>query len=123
MSLSLTLSYIFALLSNQNHILNDILRSKGLYAEIILRGESSNILEKGKLIDLDPIQKQILEEFISENPQLVFLIGHYGTGKTLILVLMLTTRIGELLLQGVKKLRVVITADVSKNSLLLEDLF
>ena len=114
----LILSYCF---TNVN-ILNDILRSKGLYAEIILRGESSSILEKGKLIELDPVQKKILEEFMAQNPQAVFLIGHYGTGKTLLLVLMLVIRVGELVQQGEKRIRIIITADVSKNSILLQDL-
>ena len=114
----LILSYCF---TNVN-VMNDILRSKGLYAEIILRGESSSILEKGKLIELDPVQKKILEEFMSQHPQLIFLIGHYGTGKTLILVLMLAIRIGELVQQGEKRIKIIITADVSKNSILLQDL-
>ena len=103
------------------NVLNNILRSEGLYAEIILRGESSEILENGKLIQLDPAQKEILDEFIKQNPDGIFLIGHYGTGKSLLLVLMMAIRIGDLV-QKEKKITVIITADVSDNSLLLKDL-
>jgi hypothetical protein len=92
-----------------------------LYAEIILRGESSSILEKGKLIELDAEQKKILEQYIEEFPYIVVLIGHYGTGKTLIILQMMAVRIGDLIQKG-KRIRVIVTADVSNDSLLLQGL-
>ena len=52
---------------------------------------------------------------------MVVLIGHYGTGKTLLIVQMLAIRIGILILEG-KCIRVIVTADVSNNSMLLQDL-
>jgi len=50
----LIVSYCF---TNIN-VLNSVLRSEGLYAELILKGENSEILANGKLIKLDPEQKK-----------------------------------------------------------------
>lgn len=103
--------------------LNTILRSEGIYAELILRQEYANIagFDKGKLIQLDPVQKKILDKYLKNFPHIVLLIGHYGTGKTLLIIQMLGIRIGRLVLEG-KLIQVIITADVSENSMLLRDL-
>ena len=62
-----------------------------------------------------------MKEYLKENPNAVLLIGHYGSGKTLLLVVMMGIKIAKLLREG-KKVRVIITADVPKNSFLLRDL-
>ena len=103
--------------------LNTILRSEGIFAELILREEYASVSEfdKGKLIQLDPIQKKILVEYLEKFPHMVLLIGHYGTGKTLLIIQMLGIRVGKLVLEG-KFVRVFITANVSENSMLLQTL-
>ena len=114
----LVISYCF---TNVN-VLNSVLRSEGMYAELILSSECSEILSNGKLIKLDLKQKQILDEYIADCPHMVILIGHYGTGKTLMIVQMLGIRIGNLIQEGVQQIKIFVTANVSENSLLLEDL-
>ena len=65
--------------------LNTTLRSKGLYADMIIRKDLSNIsgVNKGKLIQFDPAQQKILDEYLDKMPKSVVLVGHYGAGKTL----------------------------------------
>ena len=74
-----------------------------------------------KLLQFDPVQKEILDEYLWKDPYAIMLIGHYGSGKTLLLVEMMGIKIAKLLRKG-KKIRVIITADVPKNSFLLRDL-
>ena len=71
--------------------LNTILRSQGLYADLIISKDYSNIAgcSKGKLIQFDPVQKKILDEYLWNDPYAIMLIGHYGSGKTLLLVEMM----------------------------------
>ena len=54
-------------------------------------------------------------------PYFVVLIGHYGTGKTLVIVQIIAVRIENLVLKG-KRVRLIVTADVSDDSILLKNL-
>ena len=65
-------------------ILNDILRSVGVYSKIILSQDRYNITN-GNVFTLDEEQKQIIEKISKTKGRNVILWGSHGTGKTLLL--------------------------------------
>ena len=66
--------------------LNTILRSEGLYADLIIGQDHSDAagVNKGKLIEFDPVQREVIDAYMSKMPKTVMLMGHFGAGKTLI---------------------------------------
>ena len=66
--------------------LNTILRSEGLYADLIIARDHSDAagVNKGKLIKFDPVQKKVIDAYKLKMPKTVILMGHFSTGKTLI---------------------------------------
>ena len=75
-------------------ILNDILRSVGVYSKIILSQDRYNITN-GNVFTLDEEQKQIIEKISKTKGQNVILWGSHGTGKTLLLAEALTIKISQ----------------------------
>ena len=75
--------------------LNDVLRSEGYYADMFIRNDLQNIFEQRKFVKFDDTQKKVLKMFKSDKPNFVILFGHFGTGKTLLLVNMLQMRSSE----------------------------
>ena len=96
-------------------VLNSVLRSSGLYADLFTRHEYSNLHDDttdiGKLIKFNNAQKQVEEKYFQNSPGTVFLTGHYGTGKTLVLVNLLQMKISQLSMDNVP-FRVIVTADI-----------
>ena len=74
--------------------LNDILRSAGIYAVLIITQDKSKITE-GKYVFLDDIQRQIIDKVANEKPQNIILWGSHGTGKTLLLAQTLVMKISN----------------------------
>ena len=120
---TISLAYCYTNISK----INSILRSAGLYADLFIKQDYNDIHEGnasiGKLIKFDNAQRQVLNDFIQKNPKTVILTGHYGTGKTLLLINMLQIKISQLHKEN-KPLRVIVTADIPYcgNSMLLKDL-
>ena len=103
-------------------ILNDILRSVGVYSKIILSQDRYNITN-GNVFTLDEEQKQIIEKISKTKGQNVILWGSHGTGKTLLLAEVLSIKISQYKKMG--KLMKVIISSYSNNSNdapLMEDL-
>ena len=102
--------------------LNDILRSAGTYAILILSKDQANITE-GRYLVLDPVQKKIIQKVDEIKPKNIFLWGSSGTGKTFLLSQILGMKISHYKkMQGIK-LNVIVTSyfSGSEESLLLKE--
>ena len=65
-------------------ILNDILRSSGIYTFMILSKDRADITEN-RCFSLDSTQEQIIKKVTNNPSQNIFLWGSSGTGKTILL--------------------------------------
>ena len=101
---------------------NSFLRASGLYADLYMAHELSEI--HGKLITFDLVQKKFIQEYASKMPQSVLLAGHFGCGKTVVGTQFVSINISEFeLREGKRSFRVIIGADVlHADSKLLKDL-
>ena len=101
---------------------NSFLRASGLYADLYMANELSEI--HGKLITFDLVQKKFIQEYASKMPQNVLLAGHFGCGKTVVGTQFVSIKISEFELREGKNLfRVIIGADVvHADNKLLKDL-
>ena len=75
-------------------ILNDILRSIGIYSKLLISQDRFNITN-GRVLSLDKEQTQIIEEISQQQFANIILWGSYGTGKTLLLVEALKIKISH----------------------------
>ena len=81
--------------------LNDILRAAGIYAHLIMTEDRKEITN-GRYFTLDEIQKEVIDEVVKNPVQNVFLWGSSGTGKTLLLAMILSMKISHYLKKGIK---------------------
>ena len=82
-------------------VLNDVLRAAGVYSLLILNKDRANITED-KCIELDNIQRKIIEAVADNQPQNIFLWGSSGTGKTIILSESMKIKISQYMKKGIK---------------------
>ena len=82
-------------------VLNDVLRSAGIYSLLILNKDRANITED-KCIELDNIQRKIIETVADNQPQNIFLWGSSGTGKTIMLSESMKIKISQYMKKGIK---------------------
>ncbi len=97
-------------------ILNECLKSQGIYSMLILQRERRNITE-GRFIFLDYQQRAALSEIARFIPSLVLLQGLFGTGKTLLLMEALRIKIAEHQ-KAKRKIRVIVTSDTKQAALI-----
>ena len=81
--------------------LNDILRAAGIYAHLIMTEDRKEITN-GRYFTLDDIQKEVIDEVVKNPVQNVFLWGSSGTGKTLLLAMILSMKISHYFKKGIK---------------------
>ncbi len=75
-------------------IINDALKSQGVYSVLIMQKERDRITE-GRCIFLDSEQKRAIFEIAERRPQLVTFQGNFGTGKTILLMEALRIKIEQ----------------------------
>ena len=90
--------------------LQDILRSAGIYAAMILSEDLKEVTQD-RYVKLDPCQKEVIEEMASKRWRNVFLWGTNGTGKTLMLCEGVKMKISRCKQEGTqgRELRVFVT--------------
>ncbi len=98
-------------------ILNDTLRSQGIYSLLIMQKERETFTHS-RCIFLDDAQKSALLRIAQTRPQLVMLLGNFGTGKTVLLMEALRIKISQYQ-EARKKVKVIVTSD-SKQKALIE---
>ena len=77
-------------------ILNDILRSSGIYSLLIMAREREIITNnETSIIKLDLTQRQIIEKMACEQFKNVFLWGSSGTGKTIMLLELMSMKVSH----------------------------
>merc|ERR1711997_249249 len=101
---------------------NSFLRASGLYADLYMANELSDI--HGKLITFDLVQKKFIQEYASKMPQSVLLAGHFGCGKTVVGTQFVSIKISVMEIAEPKRpYRVIIAADLPhEDSKLLKNL-
>ena len=82
-------------------MLNNVLRAAGIYSVVILNKDRADITED-RCIELDKIQRKIVEVVAENQPQNIFLWGSSGTGKTIMLAEALKMKISQYMKKGVK---------------------
>ena len=73
---------------------NSFFRSTGLYTELYMNQDISNL--QGRLIKFDLDQKKFLERYTQERPQNVLVLGPFGCGKTVFVTQFMAIKISEL---------------------------
>ena len=103
-------------------ILNDILRSKGIYSKLIISQDRFKITNVG-VLTLDKEQTDIIEEISKHKYDNVILWGSHGTGKTLLLVEALGIKTSHYKIQNVR-MKVLISSYINNScdSALMKDL-
>ncbi len=96
-------------------ILNDTLRSQGIYSLLIMQKERETITQS-RCIFLDDVQKGALLKFAQTRPKLLMLQGNFGTGKTVLLMEALRIKIAQYH-EDKMTLRVIITSDTRQKDL------
>ena len=77
-------------------ILNDILRSSGIYSFLIMARDRASITNNvTSFIKLDFAQRQIIEKMAHEQFKNIFLWGSSGTGKTIMLLELMSMKISH----------------------------
>ena len=82
-------------------VLNNVLRAAGIYSVVILNKDRADITED-RCIELDEIQRKIVEDVAENQPQNIFLWGSSGTGKTIMLAEAMKMKISQYMKKGVK---------------------
>ena len=100
--------------------INSFFRSKGLYADLYMQKDLSNL--HGKLcsgLSIDQTKK--LKDFVETKPTNILVLGPYGCGKTVVNVQCLSIRISEF--ERMKNdYRIIVAVDLRKGNELLEEL-
>ena len=101
-------------------LINDILRSSGIYTLMILSKDKADITEN-KCVGLDATQKQIIKKVSKNQPRNIFLWGSSGTGKTIMLTEILKMKISHYKRQRLK-MKIFITSYMANSeSQLIQD--
>ena len=100
--------------------LQDILRSAGIYAAMVLSEDLKEVTQD-RYVKLDPCQKKVIEEMASRRWRNVFLWGTNGTGKTLMLCEGVKMKMSRCKQDG-REVRVFVTTYEDKAAELLKDL-
>ena len=105
-----------------NSILNDILRSVGIYSKMILFQDRFKITNGG-VLTLDKEQSELIEEVSMHPEKNVIIWGSWGTGKTLLLAEALAIKISYYRRKGVT-MKVIVSSYQSDsiNAPLMHDL-
>ncbi len=97
-------------------ILNDTLRSQGLYSLLIMQKERETIT-RSRCIFLDQKQKDALLEIAKKQPKLVMIQGNFGTGKTILLMEALRIKLSQYK-ESKQKVKVIVTSDTKQKALI-----
>ena len=101
-------------------VINDILRSSGIYSFMILSKDRANITED-RCLALDSTQKQVIKTVVEVQPKNIFLWGSSGTGKTIILTEVLKIKISHYNKKNIKLNIFVTSYMAASGSKLIED--
>ncbi len=101
--------------TNQS-ILNDCLKSQGVYSMLIMQRDRKNITE-GRCIFLDDQQQESLFTIAEQRPSLVLLQGTFGTGKTILLMEALRIKIAQYQ-EEKRSLKIIVTSDTRQAALM-----
>ena len=100
----ITLAFCYTNVSMLNHIF----RAAGIYSLLILKKDRS-VISEDKCLELDNIQRKIVETVAKNQPRNIFLWGSSGTGKTIMLAEAMKMKISQYMKKGLK-LKIFVTS-------------